>query len=136
MSCHTHMPVHMSLAHAQTSAAPGAALERATLLGRPWEGRRVSLVKKTGRSWVPGGAGLSTALGNPQWLPFTRRGRHRQALKSRHDEEVGGQRLVGTSPSADEPVPPRFFAWELPERAGVLKSHRELDSRITGCTVQ
>lgn len=68
------MPVNMSLVHAQTSAAPGAALERATLPGRLWEGRRASLVKKTGRSWVPGGAGLSTALGNPQWLPFTWRG--------------------------------------------------------------
>lgn len=66
---------------------------------------------------------------------------HGQALKSGHDEGVGGQRLVGTGPSADDPVPPRCQeAWpsrgDLPERAGVLKSHRELDSRIAGCTVQ
>lgn len=121
MSCHT--PGQCSC---PDPAALGVALENATLLGSPWEGRKASLVKKTGRSWVPGGAGLSIALGNPQWLPFPRRGRHGQALKSGDDEEVGGQRLMGTSPSADELVPPscleaRHSRGDLPERAGVFQ---------------
>ena len=121
MSCHTHRPVFMP-----RPSCPGSCSGECHPAWKPLGGKESIPGQEDRQKLVPGGAGLSIALGNPQWLPFPQRGRHGQALKSGDDEEVGGQRLMVTSPSADELVPPscleaRHSRGDLPERAGVFQ---------------